>query len=155
MTKFILRRLGKGLLTIWFIWTLVFVLVRISGDPVEMMLPDEAQESVRQELRSSLGLDLPLEQQYIKTFTNIFNGDFGKSFYYKRSVADLYAERMVNSYSIALPAYALSTILGIAFGVIAAIRHDTAIDRAVMTGAVISLFPLVVIAALTAALRFA
>ena len=137
MLRFILRRLGKGLLTIWFIWSLVFVLVRISGDPVESMLPDEAQESVREELRASLGLDLPISQQYLKSFTNIFSGDFGKSFYYKRGVAELYGERMINSYSIALPAYALSTVLGILFGVIAAIRHDTAVDRTVMTAAII------------------
>ncbi|MBP3701406.1 MAG: ABC transporter permease, partial [Lachnospiraceae bacterium] len=75
MTKFIIKRVLTGLVTIWFIWSLVFVLVRLSGDPIEWMLPDGATEEMEQEQRAALGLDLPLHKQYIKNFTNLVTGD--------------------------------------------------------------------------------
>ena len=103
MTRFILKRILVGLVTIWFIWSLVFVMVRLSGDPIEWMLPEGATAEAEQQLRASLGLDLPLYQQYIKNFTNIVTGDLGVSYYYKRQVSDLFAERLPYTYMIGLP----------------------------------------------------
>ena len=135
MTKFIIKRVLTGLVTIWFIWSLVFVLVRLSGDPIEWMLPDGATEEMEQELRAALGLDLPLHKQYIKNFTNLVTGDMGTSYYYKRSVSDLFAERIPSTYMIGIPSYILSVFLGISLGVIAARYRNSLIDRLVMTSA--------------------
>lgn len=137
MTRFILRRIGKAGLTIWFIWTIVFILIRLAGDPIEWMLPDFAQESVKQELRESLGLNLPIWQQYIHSFSNIFTGEMGTSYYYKRDVVELFMERFATTYQIAVPALFIAGTLGIFFGVIAAVKHDTMIDRMVMSVAII------------------
>lgn len=136
MTRFVIKRILTGLLTVWFIWSLVFVLVRVSGDPIAWMLPDGTNETVVAELRASMGLDLPLHEQYFKSFTNIFSGDLGSSYYYRRPVSDLFAERIGPTLSIALPAYVLSTLLGILLGVIAASKRNSFLDRAVMTFAV-------------------
>ena len=135
MIKFVIKRVLTGILTVWFIWSLVFVLVRVSGDPVEWMLPEGATIEVEEELRASLGLDLPLHQQYIKNFTNIITGDLGTSYYYKRSVADLFAERIGATYMIGIPAYLISALLGVSLGVIAARYRNSLIDRIVMTSA--------------------
>lgn len=137
MARFILRRIGKGVLTIWFIWTVVFVLIRLAGDPIEWMLPDFAQESIKEQLRESLGLNLPVWQQYIRSFVNIFTGDMGTSYYYKRDVVELFMERFAATYQIAVPALLIAGTLGIFFGVIAAVKHDTIIDRMVMSVAII------------------
>ncbi|MCL2008058.1 MAG: ABC transporter permease [Treponema sp.] len=136
MRNFIIKRIFKGIVTIWFIWSLVFVMVRISGDPVEWMLPDNASVAVADELRSSLGLDLPLYQQYIKSFTNLISGDMGTSYFFRRPVADLYAQRIGATLMIGIPSFILSTFLGILLGVLAAVKHNTIIDRSVMTFAI-------------------
>ncbi len=132
MIKFTLKRILTGLITIWFIWSLVFALVRISGDPIEWMLPEGATEEIENQLRASMGLDLPLHKQYIKTFANIFSGDMGTSYYYKRPVSDLFAERIGSTYLIGIPSYIISVVMGIFLGVIAARYRNSFIDRSVM-----------------------
>jgi ABC-type dipeptide/oligopeptide/nickel transport system permease component len=137
MTKFILRRVLKGIFTVWFIWSLIFVLVRLAGDPIEWMIPDVALDSVKDELRTSLGLDLPIWKQYLASFKNLFLGDMGSSYYYKRDVVELFMERVPYTVSIAVPSIVLAGVFGLLFGMIAAIKHDTVIDRTVMTIAIV------------------
>ena len=133
MIKFIIKRILTGIVTIWFIWSLVFVLVRISGDPIEWMLPDGASVEMEDELRSSLGLDLPLHEQYIKSFVNLFNGDLGMSYHYKRSVSSVFSERIGHTYAIGFPSYLLSIFFGVSLGIVAATKRNSVIDRIVMT----------------------
>ena len=137
MAKFIIKRLLKGLLCVWFIWSLIFFLVRVTGDPTDWMLPDGATDKELANLRASLHLDEPLGQQYIDTLTDLLQGDAGNSYYYKRDVAELYSERLGTTLRLALPAFGLAIVMGILVGTVAAIKHNTAIDRIAMTGAVI------------------
>ena len=64
MKKFLIVRLAKALVTIWFIVSMVFVLTRLSGDPTDWMLPDDASLETQIQLRESLGLDKPISEQY-------------------------------------------------------------------------------------------
>lgn len=137
MIKFTIKRLLKGLLCVWFIWTLIFFLVRVTGDPTDWMLPDGATDKELANLRASLHLDEPLGKQYIDTLTDLMQGDAGNSYYYKRDVAELYAERLGTTLRLALPAFGLAIVMGILIGTVAAIKHNTAIDRIAMTGAVV------------------
>ena len=137
MIKFTIKRLLKGLLCVWFIWTLIFFLVRVTGDPTDWMLPDGATDKELANLRASLHLDEPLGKQYIDTLTDLLQGDAGNSYYYKRDVAELYAERLGTTMRLALPAFGLAIVMGILIGTVAAIKHNTAIDRIAMTGAVV------------------
>lgn len=137
MIKFTIKRLLKGLLCVWFIWTLIFFLVRVTGDPTDWMLPDGATDKELANLRASLHLDEPLGKQYIDTLTDLLQGDAGNSYYYKRDVAELYAERLGTTLRLALPAFGLAILMGILIGTVAAIKHNTAIDRIAMTGAVV------------------
>lgn len=137
MVNFIIKRLLKGLLCVWFIWTLIFFLVRVTGDPTDWMLPDGATDQEMANLRASLHLDEPLSKQYIDSLTDLLQGDAGNSYYYKRDVAELYSERFGTTLRLALPAFGLAIVLGILVGTIAAIKHNTAIDRIAMTGAVV------------------
>lgn len=137
MIKFTIKRLLKGLLCVWFIWTLIFFLVRVTGDPTDWMLPDGATDKELANLRASLHLDEPLGKQYIDTLTDLLQGDAGNSYYYKRDVAEMYAERLGTTLRLALPAFGLAIVMGILIGTVAAIKHNTAIDRIAMTGAVV------------------
>ena len=137
MINFTIKRLLKGLLCVWFIWTLIFFLVRVTGDPTDWMLPDGATDKELANLRASLHLDEPLGKQYIDTLTDLLQGDAGNSYYYKRDVAELYAERLGTTMRLALPAFGLAIVMGILIGTVAAIKHNTAIDRIAMTGAVV------------------
>ena len=137
MIKFIIKRVLKGMLCVWFIWSLIFFLVRVTGDPTDWMLPDGASETELANLRASLHLDEPLTKQYADTLLDMLQGDAGNSYYYKRDVTELYAERLGTTLKLALPAFALAIFMGILIGTIAAIKHNTAIDRIAMTGAVI------------------
>ena len=137
MVKFIIKRLLKGLLCVWFIWTLIFFLVRLTGDPTDWMLPDGASDEELANLRASLHLDEPISKQYIDALSDLLQGDAGKSYYFKRDVATLYGERLTTTLKLALPAFTLAILLGICLGTIAAIKHNTAIDRIAMTGAIV------------------
>ena len=72
MLKFITKRVLKGLLCVWFIWTMIFFLVRLTGDPTDWMLPDGATEQEIANLRTSLHLDEPLTTQYVDSLMDMF-----------------------------------------------------------------------------------
>lgn len=137
MLKFILKRLLKGLLCVWFIWSLMFFLVRLTGDPTDWMLPDGATETELNNLRTAMHLDEPLLKQYTDSLGDLLHGDAGKSYYYKRDVTQLYGERLITTLKLALPSFALAIILGILFGTVAAIHHDSPLDRITMSTAVV------------------
>ena len=137
MGKFVIKRVLKGLLCVWFIWTLVFFLVRVTGDPTGWMLPEGATEQELANLRASLHLDEPLTQQYVDSLSDLLRGDAGKSYYYKRDVTGLYAERLGTTLRLALPAFTLAIVLGVLIGTVAATYRDSFIDRLSMSGAVV------------------
>ena len=94
MKRYMVMRVLKAIFTIWAVYTLVFVLTRVTGDPIEWLTLAGASDSAKEILRNNLGLDLPLWQQYVKSFLGLFTGDTGMSYYYARSVSDLFAERI-------------------------------------------------------------
>lgn len=137
MIRFLAKRLVKAVLTIWFILTLVFVFTRLSGDPTDWILPDDATEETRMELRESLGLNEPIMKQYTNTLTSIFTGDAGRSYNYLRPVSELYAERIGDTLRLGLLSFTMSVVLGVTLGVIAAAHRNSLYDRVTMTLAVI------------------
>ena len=137
MLKFIVKRVIKAVLTIWFILTLVFIFTRVSGDPTLWLLPDDASAQVREELRESLGLNKPILDQYWDTLTSLFTGDAGQSYNYRRPVSELYAERMGATVRLGLISFAISVVLGVTLGVFAAAHRNSLYDRITMTLAMI------------------
>ena len=132
MKKFVLKRVLKGILCVWFIYTLIFFLVRLTGDPTEWMYPDGASDEVIANLRAALHLDEPMHQQYIRSITDLLKGNAGKSYYYKQDVAKLYGERLGTTLRLALPALTLATLMGILLGTLAVVKRNSAADRLIM-----------------------
>ncbi len=137
MKRYILMRVLKALLTIWAVYTLVFFLTRVTGDPIEWLTIAGASDSAKETLRENLGLDLPLWQQYFKSLIGLFTGDTGTSYYYARPVSELFAERIGPTVALGSIVMLVTVLIGIPLGVLAAVRHNTLLDRATMSTAVI------------------
>jgi peptide/nickel transport system permease protein len=132
MLAFTTRRLIRGILTLWLVVTLVFFGLRLSGDPVFLMLGDEASQEAVDALREQLGLTEPLPVQYIRYVQMIAGGDFGDSLRERRPVTDIVVERIPATAELALVALALAVVIGIPMGVYAALRRNSLVDRGLM-----------------------
>ena len=137
MKRYVSMRILKAVFTIWAVYTLVFFLTRVTGDPIEWLTLAGASDSAKEILRDNLGLELPLWQQYVKSFVGLFTGDTGTSYYYARSVSSLFAERIGPTLSLGSIVMVLTVILGIPLGVVAAAKHNSLLDRPIMSTAIV------------------
>jgi len=131
MGRYLLVRCIESLVTLVVISMVVFVLARATGDPVTLLISDKATAQDIALLKQQLGLDQPVPVQYWVFITNAVTGNLGKSLADKGDVGRLIADRFPNSLLIGGPALALSTVLGIALGVAAAVGRNTWVDKAV------------------------
>src|SRR5438093_8142080 len=77
------RRVLRAGVALWLVSTVVFVVMRLSGDPVPLLLPPDAPLSEIFRVRTELGLDRPLPVQYVTFLGNVARGDFGRSIHFK------------------------------------------------------------------------
>jgi ABC-type dipeptide/oligopeptide/nickel transport system permease component len=122
MKRFILRRLGYSLLSLFLLSVTIFFFVRVTGDPAVLLVEPGASQADLDAVRHQFGLDRSLPIQYWDFMTHLFRGDFGQSFYYRTPVLELYLSRLPNSLALALAAMAFSLLIGIPTGIIAAVR---------------------------------
>jgi len=122
MKRFILRRLGYAVLTLILLSLTIFLFVRVTGDPTVLLVEPGASRADIDALRHDLGLDRSLFVQYVSFLKDILRGDFGRSFYYRTPVLELYLSRLPNSLLLAAAAMAFSLLIGIPSGIIAAVR---------------------------------
>lgn len=108
--------------------TVVFFMIRISGDPVRLMLPVEASEEQVEALRESLGYNDPITTQYGRYLLDLLHGDFGTSLHYKQPALPLILERLPATIELAVLAIVFAVIIGIITGTIAAVRRNGAFD---------------------------
>jgi len=131
MQRYIARRALQSLLAIWVMSLIVFSLARISGNPLEVMLPIEAQEEDYERLTKYWGLDKPLHEQYVVFLKKAIQGDFGESLKYQgRSAMGLVAERLPATLELAGFALLISALLALPIGVLAAVAKGTHWDSA-------------------------
>lgn len=133
MREFVLRRLARGLFTVWFVLTLVFVASRVAGDPTQLLLPDNATPEQLAEMRMRLGLDQPLTTQYLVYLGGVVRGDFGESFRERRPVVESILERMPATIKLATLSFLLALVLGVSAGVLAALNQNGPLDRLIMS----------------------
>jgi peptide/nickel transport system permease protein len=131
MRGFFLRRLAILIPTVLGAVTLVFFFLHmIPGDPVEVMLGETAQQADKEQLREELGLNLPLYIQYGRFISGVFKGDLGDSFFYRRPVTQVIAERTPATVELALAAFLVAGLIAIPLGIVAALREGTTVDNA-------------------------
>lgn len=111
--------------------TLVFAFLRmVPGDPVVIMLGEQARVADVETMRKDLGLDGPLHEQYGNFIIGLARGDLGKSFYFRRPVRDVVFERYPATISLALAAMMVALLVSFPLGVISAVKEGTATDTA-------------------------
>ena len=128
MRTFLLTRAFYSVITLWLLVSIVFGLVRLTGDPVKMKAEAGADEAYMQQLRRDWGLDQPVYRQYTSFLGNLVRGDFGHSFTKSLAVRTIYFERLPNSLKLGLAAFAISMLLGVPLGMLSALKPNTWLD---------------------------
>ena len=124
------RRLVTLVPTLLGVVTLTFLFLHmVPGDPVDVMLGETARPADREALRAELGLDRPLWVQYGRYLGGIVRGDLGRSFVYRKPVAELITARVPATAELALAALAVALAISVPLGTLAALRRDSALDR--------------------------
>jgi len=133
MIGYILRRLAATVPVMLIVAVLVFLMLRLTpGDPAAIIAGDNANSEQIAQIRNRLGLDQPLFSQFFIWLLNIFHGDFGESFFFKKTVAELIASRIEPTIALSLFTITLAVAIAVPLGVLAAYRQGTWIDKVVM-----------------------
>ncbi|KGJ06439.1 peptide/nickel transport system permease protein [Paracoccus halophilus] len=132
MIRFVSLRLLRALVTVLAVMTFSFVVLRMSGDPAEVLLGPDVPQNVIDAFRRQWGLDAPLWRQYLSYLGAIFQGDFGLSMRDRAPALDLVLERVPATLMLTVPALILKLGIGIPAGIFAALHRDSAIDRGVI-----------------------
>jgi peptide/nickel transport system permease protein len=129
MQRYIAIRVLQSLLALWVMSLIVFSLARITGNPMDAMLPLEADAEEYARLEKHWGLDRPLHVQYLTFLGNAVRGDFGMSWKWQGHTAmGLVLERLPATLELAGVALAISVLLALPIGVLSAVMKDTPID---------------------------
>lgn len=139
MPGYIASRLLSAIPVLLVVSVMVFsILYLLPGDPVELMLADVGADKARMEvLREQLGLNDPIYEQYGRFLWKAVQGDFGRSIRSNRPVIETIASQLPATLQLATAAMGFAILFGVTLGTIAAIKHNTWIDNAVMALAVI------------------
>ena len=129
MRRYIIRRLGYSVVSLVLLSLTIFFFVRVTGDPAVLLVEPGASKADLEQIRQQFGLDRPLFIQYGHFVSALVRGDFGQSFYYRTPVLELYLSRLPNSLMLAAAAMALSLLIGIPSGILAAVRVNGWWDR--------------------------
>jgi peptide/nickel transport system permease protein len=132
LTKFLVRRLLLGLLTLWAITVLVFAGTEIlPGDVASAILGQSATEELKAALRVQMGLDRPMLVRYFEWFSRILSGDLGVSLANNFPVADLVGPRIFNTLYLAAVTAAIAVPVSVALGLFSAAFPDSPFDRGI------------------------
>ena len=137
MWRFLIGRVLQTVLSMLVVISIVFVLTRLSGNPVHLLLDVNASERDQQILMHHLGLDQPLVVQYGIYVRNIFLGDFGNSVLSRRPVTEHIWERLPATAELGFVAMFLSVLIGVPLGMYSAVRRGGALDSAARVFAVL------------------
>jgi peptide/nickel transport system permease protein len=130
MRRFILRRMGYAALSLLLLCLMIFLLVRLTGDPTVLLVEPGVAKGDVEAMRARLGLDRSLIVQYGSFMADLARGDLGQSFYYRTPVFELYLSRLPNSLLLAVVAMSFSLLIGIPSGIMASVRVNSWWDSA-------------------------
>jgi peptide/nickel transport system permease protein len=135
MGRFLLKRLGLALITLWLLSVFVFVGAQVlPGNVARRILGPFADQAAVENLNHELGTDRSLLTQYWDWITSFFQGDLGNSLAYDVPVSSLISDALMNSLKLAALAFVLVVPIAILGGVIAALKRDRAVDRVITLG---------------------
>ncbi|MDA1098066.1 MAG: ABC transporter permease [Proteobacteria bacterium] len=139
MQRYIVKRLFQGLLLLVIVSTIVFAVGRLTGNPVDLLLPEEASEEERQAMIEALGLDGPILEQFVVFITGAVQGDLGVSIRYRQPAVDVFFSRLPNTLMLMPGVMLLAIVMAIPLGVLSALRRGRLTDRISGTIAVLGI----------------
>lgn len=129
MQRYIVRRLLQAVITLFLVSVIVFILGRLTGDPVALLLTEYSTLEDKELLTKQLGLDKPLPEQYAIFVGNALRGDLGRSIRGERAPAvELILERLPATMELAVTAVLVSFLIGLPLGVITAVKKGSFLD---------------------------
>ena len=137
MWRYLIGRVLQTVLSLLVVVSIVFVLTRLSGNPIFLLLDVNATERDQEILTRHLGLDKPLPVQYGIYVKNIVQGDFGRSVLSRRPVTEHIWERLPATVELGVVAMLLSVLIGVPIGVYSAVRRGGVLDSAARVFAVL------------------
>ena len=122
MAGYILRRIVATVPVMLIVAVLVFLMLRLTpGDPAAVIAGDNANAEQIAAIRTRLGLDQPIVVQFFIWFGQILHGDFGESFFFKKSVAELILSRLEPTLALSLSTILIAVVVAVPLGVLAAL----------------------------------
>ncbi len=135
-SAYIIRKILRALLTVWLVTTFVFLILRLSGDPTVAVLGLEASPEAVEAFRAKWGLNDSVGVQYLTFIKNALHGDLGLSILEGTSAFKSVTSRMFNTITLMTISTALIFVVGISFGLLASLYHNSFKDRFIMLFAV-------------------
>jgi ABC-type dipeptide/oligopeptide/nickel transport system permease component len=132
--RFILRRVAQSVLLLFVLALIIFALARVSGNPADLLLREDATQEDRAHLLRALGLDRPVHEQLYLFLVGAVRGDLGESIRYRKPAAEVFFERLPNTLQLLPLAMVGALVVAIPLGVLAAVYRGTIVDK--ISGAV-------------------
>jgi len=127
---YLARRLVDLCAAVLGVSTIAFLALRLSGDPVALLVTEYATEAEIARVRALLGLDQPLWVQYGRFLSDVLRGEFGESLRFIKPAATLVWETLPATMTLAVAAVAIATAVAVPLGILAAVRRGTVLDGA-------------------------
>lgn len=137
MIGWLFRRLLQALFVVLAMTVIVFIGVNVIGNPVEILVPPDADQAERMRVIAQLGLDKPLWQQYLSFLSGALHADFGKSFVFSEPALQVILQRMPATLELAICAVLLAIVIGIPLGLYAGLKPDSIFAKAIMAGSIL------------------
>jgi peptide/nickel transport system permease protein len=131
------RRLLQALFVVLAMTLIVFIGVNVIGNPVEILVPPDADQAERARVIAQLGLDKPLWQQYLSFLSGALHADFGKSFVFSEPALQVILQRMPATLELAICAVLLAIMIGIPLGLYAGLKPNSILSKAIMAGSIL------------------
>jgi peptide/nickel transport system permease protein len=139
MFGYLVKRVLQSMVVLLCVSFVVFIIMYLSGDPTEMMLPPEATQIEIEALRHHMGLDQPFMVQYTTFMKNALKGDLGKSFLFNKPAVGLIVERIPATLELAFFAMLLAVCIGIPAGMYAAVRPESRLSKLIMSASLLGI----------------
>jgi peptide/nickel transport system permease protein len=137
MSEWLFRRLIQALFVMLAMTMIVFVAVNVIGNPVDILVPPDADQIERRRIIVALGLDQPLWVQYVQFLKGALHGDVGVSYVYNEPALRVILQRLPATLELAVCALVMAVIFGIPLGLYAGLKPDGFLSRLIMTGSIL------------------
>lgn len=133
MLRLVFSRVMMSIPVVLIVMATVFLLVRLTGDPADLLAGDMASPEVLAQIRADLGLDQPLPTQFMIWVGELARGDMGRSILSNRPVATEIGMRLEPTLVLTFSSLVLTVLVAVPMGAIAAWKRETLVDRVLMT----------------------